>query len=321
VCWQRPTTKEETVPDPILHQYAMSPFSEKIRAIFGFKRLAWRAVDIPSILPKPDLLALTGGYRRTPVLQVGADIYCDTELIARVLETLAPEPPLYPPQCAAATVALARWADSALFLAAAVLFSQREVLEYVFAGHEDLRQSFIADRIAMRKGAPGRRPSLTEARVTVESFVRQFDTQMSLGTPWLLGSAPTIADFSVYHALWFVRGPAPLRGLLAPFTHVAQWMLAMHALRHGTPTPMSAAEAIAVAHAAAPAPAEPMSDTPEFAPGAPVEVLPTDYALDPVAGSLVRLNTDEIAVRRTDPRAGEVVVHFPRIGYEIRAAG
>ena len=32
------------------------------------------SVHIPSVLPKPDVVALTGGYRRTPFLQLGADI-------------------------------------------------------------------------------------------------------------------------------------------------------------------------------------------------------------------------------------------------------
>ena len=54
----------------ILHHYAMSPFAEKIRAILGYKGLSWRSVDIPVVMPKPDLTALTGGYRKTPVLQI-----------------------------------------------------------------------------------------------------------------------------------------------------------------------------------------------------------------------------------------------------------
>ena len=62
----------------ILHHYPMSPFAEKVRLIFGFKGLSWASVHIPNVMPKPDLIALTGGYRKTPVLQIGADIYCDT---------------------------------------------------------------------------------------------------------------------------------------------------------------------------------------------------------------------------------------------------
>ena len=71
---------------PILHHFEASPFSEKIRVIFGFKRIAWLSVLIPRILPKPDLMPLTGGYRRTPVMQIGADVFCDTQIIVRELE-------------------------------------------------------------------------------------------------------------------------------------------------------------------------------------------------------------------------------------------
>ncbi|MDP1969054.1 MAG: glutathione S-transferase N-terminal domain-containing protein, partial [Burkholderiaceae bacterium] len=58
----------------ILHHYANSPFSEKVRLILGYKSLAWKSVLVPSLMPKPDVQALTGGYRKTPILQIGADI-------------------------------------------------------------------------------------------------------------------------------------------------------------------------------------------------------------------------------------------------------
>ena len=84
------------MPDIILHQYATSPFSEEVRLVLGAKGLSWCAVEIPPIMPKPDVTALTGGYRRTPVMQIGADIYCDTALICAVLDRMTPNPPLYP---------------------------------------------------------------------------------------------------------------------------------------------------------------------------------------------------------------------------------
>ena len=78
--------------DLILHHYPTSPFSEKIRLVLGYKKLAWKSVIIPAIMPKPDVVALTGGYRRTPFMQIGADIYCDTALMCRVIDALAPQP-------------------------------------------------------------------------------------------------------------------------------------------------------------------------------------------------------------------------------------
>lgn len=41
----------------ILHQYDISPFSEKVRVAFGIKGLDWFACDEPIIMPKPELLA------------------------------------------------------------------------------------------------------------------------------------------------------------------------------------------------------------------------------------------------------------------------
>jgi glutathione S-transferase len=60
--------------DIILHHYDISPYSEKVRLGLGLKGLAWASVELPVIMPKPDLTPLTGGYRKTPVLQIGADI-------------------------------------------------------------------------------------------------------------------------------------------------------------------------------------------------------------------------------------------------------
>src|SRR2546427_13241778 len=104
----------------ILHHYDISPYAEKIRAILGFKRLAWHSVHIPIVMPKPDLTALTGGYRLTPVLQIGADVYCDTKVIARRLERERPTPTLYPRGTAAAERALSLWGEG-IFIPLVVL--------------------------------------------------------------------------------------------------------------------------------------------------------------------------------------------------------
>ena len=87
----------------ILHHYDISPYSEKVRLGLGLKGLAWASVEIPVIMPKPDLTALTGGYRKAPVLQIGADIYCDSQLIMRELERRHPSPSFIRPVAARRT--------------------------------------------------------------------------------------------------------------------------------------------------------------------------------------------------------------------------
>jgi glutathione S-transferase len=305
----------------ILHHYPTSPYSEKIRLMLGAKRIPWRSVIIPTIMPKPDVVALTGGYRKTPIAQLGADIYCDTARIADLLETLAPEPPLYPREHAAASRAAARWSDAVVFQAAVALMFQPSVMQQNFgdrgAGGPDLR-AFIEDRMAMVRSATVRRPSVPEARALVSGLLRDIDVQVGDGRPFLHGAAPAIADYAFYHSLWFLERSPQVNSILSGHKHFERWMGHMRALGHGSSSEIASGEAVEIARSSTPAPLAATSDAEGFAPGDRVEVLPTDYGLDPSAGELVACTPDEIAVRRVDPRAGELIVHFPRASYDLR---
>ena len=93
----------------------------------------------------------------------------------------------------------------------------------------------------------------------------------------------------------------------------------MRAFGHGSVAPMDASEALAVAAAATPARPRTSEPFPEDPPlGSRVRIRAADYGRDPVEGDLVLIDRDEIAVRRTDALVGEVVVHFPRLGYDLR---
>ena len=101
--------------DIILHHYAASPFAEKVRIGLGLKQAAWKSVDIPNVMPKPDLMPLTGGYRKTPVMQIGADIYCDTQLIMLELDKRLPTPSLLPKGREGEARAITMWVDRNIF--------------------------------------------------------------------------------------------------------------------------------------------------------------------------------------------------------------
>ena len=305
----------------ILHHYPASPFAEKIRLILGLKKLAWKGVVITMVMPKPDVIALTGGYRKTPLLQIGADIYCDTALIARKLDQVAPEPGLHPRGQAATVLALAQWADSVLFQMVIPVLYQPGSAEKLFAQFtpEQLKK-FMEDRAALRKNTTVRRPPLAEAKPALLRFLYALDGQLADGRGWLLGAAPTVADFCVFHPLWFFsRGPV-VAPMLDPYARVKAWMGRIDAVGHGEHSEITGAEAVAIAHGATAAPisAAALENLDGFALGDTVEVLPVDYGLDPVRGELVNCTREEIALRRRDDRAGEVLVHFPRQGYEVR---
>jgi len=307
--------------DIILHQYAVSPFAEKVRAILGYKGLAWRAVEIPTVMPKPDLVSLTGGYRKTPVMQIGCDIYCDTPLIARMLDAIAPERPVLFASQAAIGGPAGRWFDRELFLAVmSQLFDPDVALASTDTlGGPEAAAAFVADRIPMMKGAPVRPPRTEDGRVVLEQTLEQLETQLESSGAFLFGSAVAWVDFCAYHPLWAMRQNRALVAMLEAYPHVVSWLDRIRAFGHGKPVPCASSDALAVARDS-----EPRARTPGASRlaganvGDAVEIAAADYAREPSAGRLVYVGPDEICIERTDERAGRVAVHFPRVGFRVK---
>lgn len=309
--------------DIIFHHYPVSPFSEKIRLILGYKNLSWKSVMIPSIMPKPDVVALTGGYRRTPILQIGADIYCDTALIADVLERIAPTPSLYPASIAGVAKIVAQWADTTLFWTVIAYTFQPAAMAGILGNlTPEQMKAFGSDRAAMRANAP--RMTLSEATGQLTEYLRRLDAMLANDTnqAWLLGSEASIADFSVYHSLWFIRRVPAVAGILDAHPKLLAWMDKVAAIGHGQFEKMRSGDAIQIASTSIACSADDLAfvDTHDIALGDRVAIMPSDYAMDAVVGELVICSGNALALRRTDERAGTVVVHFPRIGYQMKRA-
>ena len=305
--------------DLILHHYPTSPFAEKVRLILGHKQLAWKSVFIPMVMPKPDLTALTGGYRKTPVLQIGADIYCDTALICDVLEQLAPTPTFYPKAVQGAARIVAQWADSALFTASMAYNFQAAGVAQVFAGvPPEGVQAFVADRTAMRGGAA--RMASSDATGTYKIYLQRIANMLD-GTDFLFGDQPCVADFAVYHPLWFTQERTPaLAGILEATPQVQSWMARMKAIGHGTPGKCRAEEALQTARSSKPVAvqAEVFQDEHGIALGSQVVIASDNFGLEPTPGELVAATSARYTLRRSDDRAGTVHVHFPRLGFTLK---
>ena len=308
--------------DIILHHYESSPFAEKTRAMLGYKQLRWRSVEIPVIMPKPDLMALTGGYRRTPVLQLGCDVYCDTPLIARVLESLQPEPALFPRSQAGTAIPAGRWLDRELFFAAmSQLFdpSMAAVSVETLGGVEQAT-AFAADRARMFGGAPVRGYRLGDGRALLAQILGPLEAQLALGGPYLYGAEVGWTDFCAYHPLWALQRHRLQSAQLAPYPQLLAWLARMRAFGHGQPEPMAAADALAHARASTPRPHTDEAQRLDRAKiGDQVEIAASDYALEPSVGKLVHVGPDELVIEREDERAGLIAVHFPRLGFRIKS--
>jgi glutathione S-transferase len=301
----------------ILHHFDESPFSEKIRIVFGLKDIAWTSVRISRIMPRPDLMPMTGGYRRTPVMQIGADIYCDTQCILRELQRRFPKPTLFPDGNEGMAWAMAMWTDRSLF---------QSSVNLVFGSLADkVPPEFIADREKLR-GAKFDVAAMTAAipqmRDQVRAHLQWIETQLGDG-PWISGDKAGLSDVHAYMNVWYVRQNMPdADAIFAEFSNVQAWAARMRALGHGRRSEMSTAAALDIAAAATPQTAilaDP-HDPNGRKPGDRVEVMPDDYGKVKVAGEIVALSPQHIAIRMHDPRAGEIIVHFPRAGFLVLPA-
>ncbi len=306
--------------DIILHHYPESPFSEKIRLLAGYKGLSYKAVTIPVIMPKPDLMPLTGGYRKTPVLQIGADIYCDTALICRVIDRLAPTNSIYPPASRAMASAAAQWTDGFFFrVCVTVAFQPRALAQNKRFQDPATVNAFIADRAKLTEGGSPLAMDLACAQPYFLGHLTKLDRQLEAAGPFLFGETPTIADFSTYHCCWFVHNNAVLQPLFEPFTHLRQWLQRMAAFGHGDLQPIAGSDALDIARQAQPVSERKAATTAidDLAVGDMVEVMPIDYGLQPVRGTLLLSSLEELVIARHDERVGDVAVHFPRMGFQV----
>lgn len=303
--------------DLILHHYPQSPVAEKVRVVLGLKRAPWRSVEIPRLPPKPELMPLTGGYRRTPVLQVGANVYCDSQCIIRELERRCPDPTLFPGGGAGMPWALSRWTDGPLFgaVVGVVMGAEADALPAAFA--EDRGRLYFGPDYDWQ----AQKQQLPHTLAQIRAQLGWIEQRLASGRDYLLGPEPGLPDALCYYLVWFLRGRyADGPAFLEQFPRLVAWEQRIAAFGHGRPEELDAKEALSIARGAEPRcdmggdPHDPQG----LAPGQTVAIVPDVDGGDPsVKGTVVGVSSETIAIARSEPEVGDVIVHFPRVGYRV----
>ena len=302
-------------PEFILHHYDTSPFSEKARLMFGLKALAWRSVLTPNMMPKPDLTPLTGGYRRAPVMQIGADVFCDSQVILAEIERRSPGPA----HLRGVDRMVNLWADRPFFQASvAVIFGELG---------DNVPADFVKDREKLSGGSfnvAAMKAATIPMRGQWRAHAAWIETALATRGDFLAGETPGLIDIAAHMNVWFLSRFTPhIAGpLLTGLGRVTAWRDRLDAVGHGPREEMTGAEALAIAHAAEPGDftAHDNADPSGLAPGAAVVVMADDYGRDPINGALVAANSDRVVIERVTDDLGRLHLHFPRVGY-ILAAG
>ncbi len=292
----------------ILHQYEISPFSEKVRVMLGVKGLTWQACDQPVIMPKPEMVALTGGYRRIPVLQVGADLWFDSLYIIEELDRRFPQPPAFAGSGLGLASAFAVWSDGDFF---------NTVVGLLFGGDWKANEAFAKDRSELI-GAPFDAARMAAAAPMLTGRMRQhlalLETQLADGRAFLTGDRPDAIDAAVYCQIAFIRwGRGAAVKLVLEHPLLLAWEKRVAALGHGDrQADVSREDAIAIARAAVPAPITTARGDGVFAPGDAVGVKFHDANTPVLEGTLLRVDQRSLSLKPDRSEAGDVHIHMPR---------
>ena len=298
----------------ILHHYALSPYSEKIRLALGLKGVSWNSVEIPVWTPRPKLTPMTGGYRRTPILQVGAEFYCDTLRILQTVEKLGTEGALYPKGQEGLAKAFGWWIEKGSFVNAVCL---------TIGNMPGLPQELIEERrpfFRISIDPKELRPKRALYLQRLNAHLARLAEMLADGRKFILGNDPSAADLSAYHPIWFARqnGGSEVNELIAFANLINPWYERVTAIGHGKFSEMTPDQAIEAARVSEPS--EPDGWSPEaqnvgLQRGDWVSVTPDDYG-NPVYGALLAWTDDEVVIRHEDRSVGKVNLHFPRVGFD-----
>lgn len=302
----------------ILHHYQMSPFSQKMRSMLGYAGVAWSSAQTKPMPPRPVLAALAGGYRKVPVAQVGADVFCDTRVIAEEIAVLSGKPALALANTGVASQSWVARVDLEVFFAAIMAGGTPQLRRHVW---ETMSLADILrlgwDRLQMGRKATVKAPAPHKAGAVVRAHLADIEARLA-ADDFLFGSQPNHADFSAWHSLWFLNDLAGSHRA-RNFQRTQAWMGRMRGFGEGERREIDPQQALAIARAAAPRVVDDAHRRDAHI-GTAVKIVPTDYGHEPVTGILVGVTPTRYILARDTMECGLLHVHFPQQGFEITPA-
>lgn len=301
----------------ILHQYDTSPFSQKAQKMMGLKELSWQSVEMPMIAPKPDVEALTGGYRGTPVLQIGRDVFIDNWMIARALDEFDASGPAINAQGGLREAALYAWGER--------LFTP--LLHAALAAYQsEWDADFLADRKRVFPDVDFDTLDVSDPdrRSQVRAYLGTVEAQLGLDQDFLGGAQADSCDIHVWGMVWMIHSALPaLMPIVETFPRLTDWYERVSALGSGDREDVK----IDVAwQSLKDGPARPLPDTPDQEPLAPwvgevVDIAAGSADRGSASGRLLAVDHEQV-VLGVEPISGEAAqVWFPRFGYHLRQRG
>ena len=299
----------------IFHHRYTSPFSEKIRLMLGYLGASWQSVHAPFYPPRPGIDPLVNGYRQIPVAQVGADVFCDTRMIADEIARLHDHQELSPFHCTPDVAQYLAEIETKVFYCCvrtapptgALGMMVRKVPFWHWPG-------YIRDKIRITKISTVSIPPKEEATGVWNDFLADLNEKTSKSSFLFGNDKPTIADFTAFHPVWFHVDMGAK--ILANRPSLRAWYDRVMAFGHGRLEQITTRTSLAAAQNNVPR-SVPEEMTQGKHIGQTVEIAPAETMKIPTGGQLVGENDVKWILRRDSDFGTPVHVHFPKEFYQL----
>ena len=283
--------------------------------MLGYAAISWQSSIVPPMPPRPTLDPMLGGYRRIPVAQIGADIFCDTRLIAAEIARIADKPGLSFTTAESEIAKFAENINDTVFMPVVQGANPGKVLrKLVFQYWPWQIAGLLKDRAMVGKYSKLPRLNGAKRREIVDNFKDDLETKLK-DSSFLFGETPTIADFAAYHLVWFA-GQTRSGQFLKNKPQASAWELRMSKFGHARHTKINKSQLFETAKNSAPRELS-KDETAGAGIGESVIIEPSDYALDATSGTLVGESNERWIIARESDSFGTLHIHFPKHGYTI----
>lgn len=307
----------------ILHRAFGSVYAQKTMCVLGYAGANWHSVMTSEGLPRPVLETLVGSFaRRPPVLQIGADLYCDTDMIMMALSKQLNQPDLNRLTLSECENQQILAFDSELFYAVQGSISKRQFATRFFRKFGVKKAfTFFKDRLTMRNSKQAQQlitgKSQEQWKAIVEKHFAQMQRQLE-NVPFLSGkNTPNAVDFSAFTQVFYMDF---LNDLIDAknYSEVGAWYQRMTAFGLGNFSEITAEKSIEIAKNTEPTPIPETLQTSDRL-GEEIEVPYNDslgkLIVEPLKAILVGEDDFQYIIERKNEAIGKVHIHIPKQCY------
>ena len=299
----------------ILHHYEASPFSEKIRLMFGYTEYAWQSCISPAMPPRPIVEPLVDAYRLIPIAQMGADIFCDTRVISSELANLTGKSELAAENCSSEVQKFVEYVDAKILSAGLKTASIPKFIFMMLKNYPlGMVYKFMKDRAGLMKTSTRSDMTKEDAKRILTEHNKNLEQKLS-NSDYLFSDAPSIADFASYHLIWFKKNIGRASDF-TEFPNINAWCKRMAKIGHGKRTEISATEVHKLAKSSQPREI-PQTMKQDVLFGKDVQINPLNFKQMIVNGVLVGSDHSKWIIARETPDFGLLHLHFPKSGYQL----